>query len=64
MENLFDRVTPQFESYFKEVFRQISGVMDQGLNYYSNKLVKESEVHREAFNQVINMTFDAAQEIT
>jgi len=38
--------------------------MDQGLNYYSNKLSKESEVHRDAFNQVINMTFDAAQEIT
>ena len=52
-------MTPQFESYFTEVFRQISGVLDQGVSYYNEKLAKESEVHRDAMSQVINMTFDA-----
>lgn len=33
------------------------------MNYYTTKLAKESEIHRDAFNQIINMTFDAAQEI-
>lgn len=33
------------------------------MNYYTSKLAKESEVHREAFNQVVNMAFDATQEI-
>lgn len=40
VESLFQRVTPQFESYFNEVFRQISGVLDQGTAYYTAKLNK------------------------
>ena len=63
VEMLFNRVTPQFESYFTEVFRQISGVLDQGVTYYTAKIAKESEAHRDALSQVINMTFDATEEI-
>lgn len=37
--------------------------MDQGVNYYNVKLAKESEAHRDALSQVINMTFDATEEI-
>lgn len=45
------------------MFRQISGVLDQGVSYYTDKLAKEAEINRDALNQVINMTFDATQEI-
>lgn len=62
VQNLFEQVTPQFENYFSEVFKQISGVLDQGVTYYNRKLSKEAEVHKDALTQLVNMTFDATQE--
>lgn len=58
---MFQQITPQFEDYFNEVFKQISNVLDQGVSYYNSKLNKEAEQHRDAMVQLVNMTFDATQ---
>jgi predicted nucleic acid-binding Zn-ribbon protein len=40
VEKLFDSLTPQFEKYFTEIFKQVAGVLDQGVTYYNMKLAK------------------------
>lgn len=40
VEKLFDKLTPQFEKYFSEIFKQVAGVLDQGVSYYNLKLAK------------------------
>ena len=63
VENLFERLTPQFEKYFSQIFKQVAGVLDQGVNYYNLKLAKEAEIHKEALTQIVEETFKASQEI-
>lgn len=38
VQSLFEQLTPQFEKYFSELFKQVSGVLDQGVNFYNKKL--------------------------
>lgn len=40
VELLFQDLTPQFERYFAEIFKQVSSVLEQGANYYNLKLAK------------------------
>jgi len=63
VEKLFDKLTPQFEKYFAEIFKQVAGVLDQGVSYYNMKLAKEADIHKEALSQIVGETFRAAQEI-
>lgn len=60
---MFDSLTPQFERYFSEIFKQVAGVLDQGVNYYNLKLAKEAEIHKDALCQIVEETFKASEEI-
>jgi predicted nucleic acid-binding Zn-ribbon protein len=63
VEKLFDSLTPQFEKYFNEIFKQVAGVLDQGVTYYNMKLAKEADFHKEALTQIVTETFRATEEI-
>jgi hypothetical protein len=63
VEKLFDSLTPQFERYFKEIFQQVAGVLEQGVGYYNMKLTKEAEFHKEALAQIVTETFKATEDI-
>jgi hypothetical protein len=63
VEKLFDSLTPQFERYFKEIFQQVAGVLEQGVGYYNLKLAKEAEMHKEALAQIVTETFKATEDI-
>ena len=63
VQNLFETLTPQFEKYFGEIFKQVSGVFDQGVNYYNLKLAKEAEFHKEALTQIVTETFKFTDEV-
>ena len=41
----------------------MSGVFDQGVNYYNLKLAKEAEFHKEALTQFVTETFKFTDEI-
>ena len=60
---MFDKLTPQFEKYFNEIFKQVAGVLDQGVNYYNLKLAKEADIHKEALSQIVEETFKATEDI-
>ena len=63
VEQMFDTLTPQFEKYFSEIFKQVSGVFEQGVNYYNLKLAKEAEFHKEALTQIVSETFKFTDEV-
>ena len=45
------------------MFKQVSGVLGQGVSYYNAKLAKEAEIHKEALTQIMNETFKSTEEI-
>jgi methyl-accepting chemotaxis protein len=63
VEDLFQKLTPQFENYFTEFFKQIAGVFGQGVSYYNLKLAKEAEFHKEALSQIVAETFKFTDEV-
>ena len=56
-------MTPQFEKYFSELFKQVSGVLDQGVSFYNKKLAAEAEIHKQALNQIVVRTFEETEKI-
>ena len=56
-------MTPQFEKYFSELFKQVSGVLDQGVSFYNKKLAAEAEIHKQALNQIVVKTFEETEKI-
>jgi hypothetical protein len=56
-------LTPQFEKYFSELFKQVSGVLDQGVSFYNKKLAAEAEIHKQALNQIVVRTFEETEKI-
>lgn len=63
VQQLFENLTPQFEKYFSEIFKQVSGVFEQGVTYYNLKLAKEAEFHKEALTQIVSETFKFTEEV-
>jgi hypothetical protein len=56
-------MTPQFEKYFGELFKQVSGVLDQGVSFYNKKLAAEAEIHKQALNKIVVKTFEETEKI-
>ncbi len=63
VQSLFEQLTPQFEKYFNELFKQVSGVLDQGVNFYNKKLAAEAEIHKQALNQIVVKTFEETEKL-
>ena len=63
VQSLFEQLTPQFEKYFSELFKQVSGVLDQGVNFYNKKIAAEAEIHKQALNQIVVRTFEETEKI-
>ena len=63
VQSLFEQLTPQFEKYFSELFKQVSGVLDQGVSFYNKKLAAEAEIHKQALNQIVAKTFEETEKI-
>lgn len=57
------KMMPKLDEYFKGLFVDLGKVFEQGITYYNNKLNIESDIHRNAFEQLIQHTFKTTNEV-
>lgn len=45
------------------MFRQVAGVVENGVTFYNSKIAKEAEIHKIALSEIVDETFKITEEL-